>query len=276
MKQIAVAMIMYINDNKGRFPPCLCNETGVSATNPYPDGFFWAAELVHQKYINAPNIFKNGGTTKVFDQPSVFLCPEGLTADDWAGSSGTGSANQGLWPTDPKNNSFVWGIAQNPRLDGQTPYGVATWYQVNSRVSGNLSSAFPGGAFNPPFVYFDSSKDGVAPATAPGMAGQLSAPGYQRSQGCVKNSAVLVMLVEAASVNWVDQTLHTRNGEDMYVTRMGARHGQISSNGNNAYDNFAFFDGHVALMPTKPIEDTVGGLPKVYPASGTVFILTNQ
>src|SRR5206468_11036610 len=50
MKQIAAAILMYTNQNKGKLPPCL-----ISAEDPYPDGWFWADELVQQKYINAPN-----------------------------------------------------------------------------------------------------------------------------------------------------------------------------------------------------------------------------
>jgi len=50
MKQIATAMIAYINANRGVHPPCLVPSTSAGdVTNPWPDGFFWAAELLHQK-----------------------------------------------------------------------------------------------------------------------------------------------------------------------------------------------------------------------------------
>src|SRR5581483_7288632 len=147
MRQIANAVIMYCNANKGHLMPALISQDG-----PYPDGWFWAAELVHQKYINAPNIFRNGGTTRVVDQSSVFRCPEGLAPDDWAGASGTGGASYGQAPTDPANNAYVYGVCPNPRSDGSTPYGVATWYQLNTRISGYSSLNPISGSNNPPFI----------------------------------------------------------------------------------------------------------------------------
>src|SRR2546421_11426709 len=51
MKQIATALLMYINDNKGALPPASVTDsnTGGSngdASNPYPDRWFWPAELM--------------------------------------------------------------------------------------------------------------------------------------------------------------------------------------------------------------------------------------
>ena len=278
MKQIATAMVMYMQDNKYHMPPCLVSTGG----DAYPDGFFWAAELVQRRYISAPNIYKNGTTTKVFDQPSVFRCPEGLASEEWVGSSGTGSANQGLYPTDPKNNSLVWGTAPNPRSDGSTPYGVATWYQLNSRISGYTSNMWPGGGNAAPFIYFDSSKNGP-PAVGTTMGGQLKTPGYGRSISMIRRSSSMAMIVEAASVNWVDAGAQTRNGETNYIARLGARHGKRSASGNNAVTNIAFFDGHVAPFETKAFETYVdpkagrGGVD-VLPESvaGVVFTLGMQ
>ena len=277
MRQIATGLIMYINDNKGRLPPCLVSAGG----DAYPDGFFWAAELVQRKYVRAPNIYKNGGTQKVFDQPSVFRCPEGLAPEDWPGASGTGGANQGTYCCDPKNNSYVYGTAPNPRADGQPPYGVATWYQLNSRISGYTSNMWPGGANAPPFVYFDSTKNGP-PGLGSTMAGQLQTPGYSRTISMIRKSAVMCMITEAASVNWVDASAQTRAGETMYMSRLGARHGQKTANGNNASSNFAFFDGHVALLPTKPISEYVdpkagvGGNLYIPESTGAIFVLAKQ
>src|SRR5437016_2095770 len=111
MRQIATAMLMYINANKGKLPPAL-----ISPEAPYPDGWFWADELVQQKYINAPNLYQNGNQ-KSMNQASVFRCPEGLAPEDWAGQSGTGSGTYGLYPCDAKNNGYVYGVANNPRND---------------------------------------------------------------------------------------------------------------------------------------------------------------
>src|SRR5205823_3477377 len=145
-KQIATAMLMYVNDSKGKLPPCLVSSP--NAGDAYPNGFFWAAELVQRNYIKAPNIYRNGSTTRLVDQPSVFRCPEGLAPEEWDGANGTGGANQGLFPTDPKNNSYVYGTAASP-------FGIATWYQLNSRISGYTSNFWPGGGNAAPFIYFD-------------------------------------------------------------------------------------------------------------------------
>jgi prepilin-type processing-associated H-X9-DG protein len=272
---------MYINDNKGKFPAVFISK---GDPNAYNDGWFWAAELVHLKYIYAPNIYRTvGSTAKTFDQPSVFLCPEGLTPEEW-GTSGSGNSgsNQGNWPTDAKNNGFVYGGLANPRSDGQPAYDVASWYQLNARISGYPSNYTNTGTNNPPFIFFDSSKNSTA--TPPTMVGQLADPGYTRSLAVIKKSSVMVMLGEAANVNWASNGANAAGtapgGYICNQPRLGARHGQLSTNKCNAYTNFAFFDGHVALFPTQPIEDLtvngkVGNLA-MYPASGTVFVLCNQ
>src|SRR5881275_174080 len=52
MRQIATAMLMYVNSNKGRFPPA---QAPVIA-NVFPIGWWWPNELVRGKYISAPSI----------------------------------------------------------------------------------------------------------------------------------------------------------------------------------------------------------------------------
>src|SRR3954470_24674595 len=55
MKQVAQSMIMYINQNRGHFMPCQIKaSTTVPDPNiPYSTGWWWATELVRQKYITA-------------------------------------------------------------------------------------------------------------------------------------------------------------------------------------------------------------------------------
>src|SRR5215210_3064458 len=73
MKQIATGLLMYIADNKGTHPPAMVADSSTNGgantdpTNPYPDGWFWAAELVNRKYIAAPNMFRPGSTSFFFD-----------------------------------------------------------------------------------------------------------------------------------------------------------------------------------------------------------------
>src|SRR5690349_17576803 len=53
MRQLATGLIMYMQNNRGVMPPEMIDDT---AGDPmYPDGWFWAAELMHQKYVQCPN-----------------------------------------------------------------------------------------------------------------------------------------------------------------------------------------------------------------------------
>ena len=36
---------------------------GGDPAQPYPDGWFWAAELMNRKYVAAPNMFRPGSTS---------------------------------------------------------------------------------------------------------------------------------------------------------------------------------------------------------------------
>jgi prepilin-type processing-associated H-X9-DG protein len=46
--------------------------------------------------------------------------------------------------------------------------------------------------------------------------------------------------------------------------RLGARHGQLSASGLQAYTNIAFFDGHVALFETRSLTIAAPGAPDYY------------
>ena len=88
-------------------------------------------------------------------------------------------------------------------------------------------------------------------------------------------------LSQQGCVNWdTNGTGTSPNGYTCNMPRLAARHGQLTVNKCNAYTNFAFFDGHVQLFATQPIEDNVNngkvGNVGMYTASGTVFILANQ
>jgi prepilin-type processing-associated H-X9-DG protein len=226
----------------------------------------------------------------VIAQTSVFRCPEGIAPEDqgpFGSNSGTGGPNQGWWPTDPKNNGYVYGVADNPRNDGQTPYGIASWYQLNARIDGTGTNTWPGGSFAMPFMYYDSSKDlSYTPAN---MYGQLQDTGNQRRTSNIRRSSLMAMIIEAAEVNWPDQTsskdpsrVPPVPGPAMFITRLGARHGQKTQDGLNAYTNIAFFDGHVDLLATLPLETyippgkTAGGANLIPQSMGVTFVLSQN
>src|SRR3954468_22646555 len=117
MRQIATGLIMYMQSNRGIMPPAMVSDSSnngggnTDPTNPYPDGWFWAAELMHQKYVNAPNMLKatNPGVL-YFDKDSVFRCPEGLAPEYFPRGAGTSGINIGQAPTDQANSIAVYGM----------------------------------------------------------------------------------------------------------------------------------------------------------------------
>jgi len=282
MRQIALGLLQYIDDNRGALPPEYISKDGNSPSYFYPDGWFWAAELMHQKYIQAPNVFATpNSTVMTFDVASPFRCPEGFAPGDWPGATGTGSTSQGEWPTSALNNNYVYGVADNPRVDGQTPYGVASWYTLVSREAAFTDAEYPG-TFSTPFLYLDSGGDGKVAAST---WAQSLLPGFQRNVSMVHHSSIMAMIIEADSMNPTDNTEWQPSGaaQPFWFTRLGARHGQKTADGYNAYTNIAFFDGHVSLVATQPIETyippggTSGGAGTI-PAGleNVVFTLNND
>ena len=59
------------------------------------------------------------------------------------------------------------------------------------------------------------------------------------------------MLIEAADSNWMNNG--APNLPQFKLKRLGARHGQKTADGYQAFTNFAFFDGHVATSATDPL-----------------------
>jgi prepilin-type N-terminal cleavage/methylation domain-containing protein/prepilin-type processing-associated H-X9-DG protein len=240
MKQVATALIMYIQENKGRHPPA-----GIPPlAGIVPGGWWWPNELVRLNYLKNPgvNVYKktpSAQAEKVFNRNSVFRCPEGIDeGEQWWDPSFPG----GDYPTDANNNGYT---ILNDSTCAANGFGVPSWYQLNSRVCNNVGSmAWPGGSQATPFVWFNTTDTKNDPTV-------LKDKRYQRTWGCVKRSGELIMLVEAPNPNWYDQT-ESAKYKGLYMKRLAARHGKKSADGANAYTNMAFFDGHVALFFTKP------------------------
>ena len=269
MRQIGLALLNYINDNRGNLMPAYIGKEA-----PYTGGWFWASELLNQHYISAPNCYPLVNGRPQINSASPFRCPEGVAPEDQSSSmglnnSGTGSANQGTYPTSTDNNSYVTGGLTNQS------YGVATWYMLNARVSGEATGVWPGGKFAMPFMYFDTSKDSTySPAN---MYGQLESSTNQRKLNMIRRSSLMAMIVEADEINWPDQNPHQNPmgaGEFNYLARLGARHGQKTQDGNNAFTNISFFDGHVDTLATLPLEtyQTPGTAPGASGAGGANLI----
>jgi prepilin-type N-terminal cleavage/methylation domain-containing protein/prepilin-type processing-associated H-X9-DG protein len=260
MRQIAGALLMYINANKGRHLPSQIK----ADPGTYPRGWWWPTELVRGNYIKAPSVYATPGTPttdKRFNRTNVFRCPEGVDED-------SGMGNIGTCPTDAMNNKFNIGNDVDAAAEG---FGIASWYQLNSRATQPGSGEMPGGAKCAPFVWFDGAN-----VTVPDALGRTS---FTRTISMIRKPAEMVMVVEAANGNWVDQKPSTdpKYASYIFLARLGARHGKVTSDGANAFTNFAFFDGHVGLYPTEPYTHKSGtdnALIDYY--SETVFYRTKQ
>jgi prepilin-type processing-associated H-X9-DG protein len=284
MRQIAAGLIMYIQNNKGVMPPAMIS-TG-DASTPYPDGWFWAAELMKQKYVQAPNMIKASAPgVHLFHKDSVFRCPAGLDPELHIPFAGTSGQNIGAFPADQANSIAVYGVANNPRIDNDEPYAVATWYQLCSIATGNKEAFWPSGSTLMPFMFFNKNQNDkpAGSGIGPGMAGQLSWRGYQRKITMIRQTSTMCMVAEAAGINWVmGGTGYTPNkvttaGEDNWMPGLAARHGK-GPNRRHAWANIAFFDGHVSLMETKPISTYVdgngqGGATLIPQSVGVVFTI---
>lgn len=304
MRQIALALLNYINDNKGLLPPAAILNDNVAGDVYNPGGWFWAGELLNQHYIGAPNIFPpntppTGSTTVPLQFPTntPFYCPEAISPSDFTPQVGTSSAQyypggNMTYPTSYADNIGSYGINNN--IAGASIsqcYGVATWYELVSvratATTGKTTSqqgVYPGGTADAPFCYFDGA--GSKP-----VGPVLSSSGYTRNISEVRHSATMAMLVEASTVEWFFQGGTTTNGATctapsgavLYNTGLAARHGQQTADGLNAFTNIAFFDGHVSLLPTAPFAyatttaaNTANGAPAAIPSMGAVFTLNQD
>jgi prepilin-type N-terminal cleavage/methylation domain-containing protein/prepilin-type processing-associated H-X9-DG protein len=271
MRQLATAMLMYISDNKGKFPPTASDE--VAGITP-GGGFWWPDTLVRGGYIKGTNlnVYKKTPSTtseKVFSNKSPFRCPEGIP-EEYGKLSGSG---QGDYPTHLSNNAYQ---IHNDSQRATAGFGVPSWYMLCSRNQSDsnwatrMADTKSAGAKISPFVYFDD----------PTKAGkEFGHPHWQRNISMVRRSAEMVMMVEAATPNWMDQK-PSKTDPSIFLPRIGARHGKKTANGLNARTNLAFFDGHVGLYDTLPFtrraqsKSNDNALLDMY--SGTIFYLNKQ
>jgi prepilin-type N-terminal cleavage/methylation domain-containing protein/prepilin-type processing-associated H-X9-DG protein len=256
MRQVALALMMYIQENHYRFPPA----GAPKITGVYPFGWWWANELVRGKYVpmKGVNVYSkpmSPVSSKKFNSSNVFRCPEGIP-EDISGEAFAADA----WPTHWSNNGYT---ILNDSLCAEEGLGIPSWYQLNSRVQ-TSDNALPSGSHITPFVWFN---------TADTTAATLQDPKYQRAQGLVKKAAELIMVVEASSPNWYD-TADSTTYPGTWLRRLAARHGKVTRNGANAFTNFAFFDGHVGLYPTEPYQKPKWNVENY--TKETVFFLNKQ
>lgn len=250
MRQLSLAVLQYTQDNKGVLFPSQILRTSLAAGQTiYPDGFGWANALVQGKYITGPNSYDGAGRF-TFPSDSVFRCPEGVNPEDANGLSTGSLPPTQTWPTKIEHNSCYYIRSDNPRVDGAPLFTVASWYQLNSRTHSPAATSTndpfkrSGTVRASPFMGYPSSVTNA----------DLVDRRFQRKISMIRKSSVMVMMVEAADPNWVEHNGGAGpEGRTVYIYRIGARHGKRTANGLNAFSNFAYFDGHVELLPTEKL-----------------------
>src|SRR3954464_4199924 len=121
MRQIATAMMQYIQANRGKFPPA----GAPIINNVYPFGWWWPNELVRGKYIDAKsnNVYSHPNSStqeRRFNSSSVFRCPEGHAPDEAIGGGGN-------FPPDALNNGYTI-LNDGPTTTAAEGLGVPSWY----------------------------------------------------------------------------------------------------------------------------------------------------
>jgi prepilin-type N-terminal cleavage/methylation domain-containing protein/prepilin-type processing-associated H-X9-DG protein len=238
MRQIAMGVLQYCMDNHGRLI-IEDIDPGKTSDSSYKDGFGWQSELMHQKYVSAPNIYPQPTNANLLSTPlgTVYRCPESIDVAQNSAGPTTGA------PTDGQCAGYRTQPLANPRSDLQPAYGVATSYMLNSRA--NTAANRNGGTDCTPFVWFyqaDTDPSGIG----------VDDPAWRRSLSMIKRSAQVVMVLETTALDWTIQNSSYQTTK-VYTNRIAAQHGQKSANGLNAWANFAFFDGHVELLPTATV-----------------------
>jgi prepilin-type N-terminal cleavage/methylation domain-containing protein/prepilin-type processing-associated H-X9-DG protein len=243
LKQVAMGIVLYSSDHKGMLPPAFIQ--GDTTRTIYPDGWWFATDLVRLKYLSAPNAFAAGTGARDLTANSVFRCPEGLIETISAGGGA------GAWPTDNVNNAYA---LPNSAREQALNYGVASWYMLHTGVNTNSNRLRTSATTSTPFVTF--SRNNAAPASPlddAALATELRAADFCRKISMMRRPGEMVMVVEAGSTNWAYGAGIPPADLTNQVPRLGARHGKVSANGRDAYTNLAFFDGHVGLYPTRPL-----------------------
>jgi prepilin-type N-terminal cleavage/methylation domain-containing protein/prepilin-type processing-associated H-X9-DG protein len=230
LRQIAIAVISYANDNKGKLPPSKVNKSSDNGTSDkiYPNGFFWSNELVRGKYLES--VHGVDSANRPLSGNSVFRCPSGIDED--LKFSGFAALN----PRQGSNQQFVF-IPEPAAADG-----VKTWYGLNSvTIEGSLTNnaMMVGGSNDAAFAWYNA-KSGSNDAF-------LLNSRFTRSLSVIKRSGLMVMAFDGNTYNW-----NNISGSTGLSARISGRHGKATNNGQDGSFNCAFFDGHVAYLSTEP------------------------
>lgn len=208
LRQVSLAMLVYINDNRGKFPRAYSGIDG---------SYSWHSLLVGLKYIQAPT-----ETVAVVAPPdedytltnnlrSILMCPETLS----------GARTPWGWPTQTWSNAaygLPWRFSDTTGYAGlPDPLIVDTSYAINA-AQGDWTAI--------------GNRSGNAFLSQFSTAHRLN---VSRRISDVRRASDLMMFADGW--NW-------KFGA--YPTAVNPRHGGASKvDGGKRLANYAFFDGHV-------------------------------
>jgi prepilin-type N-terminal cleavage/methylation domain-containing protein/prepilin-type processing-associated H-X9-DG protein len=207
LRQVSLAMLVYIGDNKGKFPRAYSGVDG---------NYAWHTLLVGLKYINAPTETQvvvappDEDYTLANNLRSILMCPETIQ----------GARTAWGWPVQTWSNAayrLPWRQADATGYFGfPDPLIVDTSYAINASQAdwtgiGNRSG-------NPFLAQYNT-------------AHRLN---VSRRMSDIRRASDMMMLADGW--NW-------KFGA--YPTAVNPRHGGIAPDGGNRLANYAFFDGHV-------------------------------
>jgi prepilin-type N-terminal cleavage/methylation domain-containing protein/prepilin-type processing-associated H-X9-DG protein len=242
MRALAFGILAYTGDNNGALPP---TRVVVGGPTIYPNGFFWATEMVKQGFITSESDLNSQGVAKTASGRTVFFCPDCLL-----GNSPGGTAQS---PTDPLlkyHDEYDTGSLAGVNQPGDIT--IFTWYMPNSHNISNgnrpelTNGTSSGGAT--PFIDWNSPGDNAAGSGD--MLNLAATNSYRRKLALVTQQSRMVMMVE--SQNTTNDTPGTAPAEK--INRIRGCHGDPTNNGLDGATNFAFFDGHVTKYSTGPLE----------------------
>jgi prepilin-type N-terminal cleavage/methylation domain-containing protein/prepilin-type processing-associated H-X9-DG protein len=248
MRQLAAGMLMYIEANKGKFPPV---KVDVGKTQKiWPQGFSWSTELVRNKFVGAPNVYDQPNKPD-YGKTSAFRCPEGAVEP-------TLSSFNAEYPTHAHNDRYALESS-----DGK--FAVASWYVPNNRGAlASMAVAPKYGGREAPFIWFGNN-DGALNDK------DILDPAYARTLSMIRKPSEFVMLVEGNNYNIGDQGAASQPHR---LRRVAARHGNKTHDGREAYTNYAFFDGHVTLYPSARVDLSPKGVDDF--KQETIFSISKQ
>src|SRR5688500_5685345 len=178
MRQIAMAILMYADANKGKLPPAQIN--AATPINGVPNGFWWPNELVRGGYIKSPSLYPAPGsptTSKVFNKSSVLRCHEGVAEED----SGA-VVNGHEYPTAFGNNRFALANDTQGAADG---ISIPSWYMLNTRTATNTSAIAPDPTLSPPITSIGARIPPFVTFLSGASSQVINSPAFQRSMAKV-------------------------------------------------------------------------------------------